>query len=384
VATIKRCYYEVLGVERTCDDETIKKSYRKLALQYHPDRNPDDPEAEERFKEAAEAYEVLRDAEKRKLYDAYGHEGLKSTGFSGFGGVHDIFSSFSDIFEGLFGFSGSGARRGPSGRGRDLRYDLQVTLEEAAQGKQASFKVGRELTCTACSGRGQKDGGQPPVCRACGGQGQVVRSQGFFRLATTCPECRGEGRVVTDPCPQCRGRGKIYTERELAVRVPAGITHGQRLRLSGEGEGGTMGGEPGDLYVIVHVADHPVFERDGDSIYRRLEVSMAQAALGRTVLVDTLIDGQTEMGIPAGSQTGDMVRLYGLGMPRLRDDKRGDLMVQLVVRTPKKMSKRQRELLEEFVAEGDNASAPEPQEEMGGVEGERARAGKKKKRRWLG
>jgi molecular chaperone DnaJ len=386
VAT-KRCYYEILGVGCTCDDEIIKRAYRKLALQYHPDRNPDDPEAEERFKEAAEAYEVLRDAEKRRLYDAYGHEGLKSTGFSGFGGTQDIFNSFSDIFDGIFGFSRSGDRREPAGRGRDLRYNLQVTLEEAAQGKQASFKVGRELACAACSGQGQKDGSQPPVCRVCGGQGQVVRSKGFFRLATTCSECRGEGRVVTDPCPQCRGRGTLYAECELAVRVPAGITHGQRLRLAGEGEGGTMGGESGDLYVVVHVADHPVFERDGDCLYRRLEVSMVQAALGRAVLTDTLVDGPAEMSIPAGAQNGDRVRLYGLGMPRLRDDKRGDLIVQLVVRTPKKLSKRQRKLLEEFAAEGDQAAALEPQdglEDSQGREGVCAAQAGKKKRRWLG
>ncbi len=378
---MKRCYYEILCVERGCDDETIKKAYRKLALQYHPDRNPDDPEAEEKFKEAAEAYEVLRDPEKRRLYDTYGHEGLKSTGFSGFGGVHDIFSSFSDIFEGLFGFSGSGARRPSNGRGHDLRYDLQISLEEAALGKHASFAVGRELSCAACQGRGQKDGSQPPICRTCGGQGQVVRSQGFFRLATACPDCRGEGRVVTDPCPQCRGKGRLYTERELAVRVPAGITDGQRLRLNGEGEGGAMGGPPGDLFVVVHVNQHSVFERDGDSLYRQMEVSMVQAALGQTVMVDTLIDGPAELNIPQGSQTGDMVRLYGLGMPRLRDDRRGDLMVQLVVRTPKKINKRQRELLEEFAALGDPAAAPTPGE---AEEASQAEHGKRKKRRWLG
>ena len=375
---MKRCYYEILGVERSCEDEVIKKAYRKLAMQYHPDRNPGDAEAEERFKEAAEAYEVLRDAEKRRLYDAYGHEGLKNTGFSGFGGVNDIFSSFSDIFEGLFGFQGGGRRQGPQ-PGRDLRYDLEVTLEEAAQGKQATFMVGRELACQECSGRGQKDGKEPVVCRLCGGQGQVLRSQGFFRLATTCPECRGEGRVITDPCPACRGRGRVYQEKELSVRVPAGISHGQRLRMRSEGEGGSLGGEPGDLYVVVHLKPHQVFERDGDSLYRKLEVSMAQAALGKTVLVDTLVDGPAELAIPAGAQTGDLMRLGGLGMPRLRDSRRGDLLVQLLVRTPRRLSKEQRQLLQQLEALGDKEAAPEPRD----LEQEAQAAGStRKKKRW--
>jgi molecular chaperone DnaJ len=375
---MKRDYYEVLGVNRGEDPEVIKKAYRKLALQYHPDRNPDDPQAEDRFKEAAEAYEVLHDPEKRRLYDAYGHEGLKNTGFHGFGGVGDIFSSFSDIFEGLFGFSGAGTRREAGGRGRDLRYDMEISLEEAAQGKQAAFKVGRDLACATCGGRGQREG-MPPICQTCGGQGQVVRTQGFFRLATTCPSCHGKGRNVTDPCPVCRGQGRLYQERELSVRIPAGIGHGQRLRMRGEGEGGTQGAEPGDLYVVVHIADHAVFERDGDSIFRRLEVSMVQAALGKTVMVETLIDGPRELNIPEGAQTGDLVRLYGLGLPRLRDNKRGDLMVQLMVRTPKKLGKRQRELLEEFVALGDKAAAVEPQPALSEDEGQER---PKKKRRW--
>ena len=373
---MKRCYYEILGVERSCDPETLKKAYRKLAMELHPDRNPGDAQAEEKFKEAAEAYEVLRDSEKRRLYDAYGHEGLKNTGFSGFGGMGDIFSTFSDVFEGLFGFAGGGAAHGGPQPGRDLRYDLEISLEEAAQGKQASFRVGRELACQECSGRGQKGGGQPPVCPACGGQGQVLRSQGFFRLATTCPQCRGEGRVITDPCPACRGRGRNYEEKELSVRIPAGIGHGQRLRMRGEGEGGSLGGEPGDLYVVVHLKAHKAFERDGDSLYRQLKVSMVQAALGRTVLVESLIDGPAELAIPAGSQTGDLLRLPGLGMPRLRDERRGDLLVQLAVRTPQKLSKEQKRLLEEWAQLGDDQAAPEPL-----AEGQEE-APKKKKRRW--
>ena len=376
---MKRCYYEVLGVERDCEVEVIKKTYRKLAMQYHPDRNPGDPEAEEKFKEAAEAYEVLRDPEKRRLYDAYGHEGLNRSGFSGFSGVGDIFSAFSDIFEGIFGFSG-GQRGGPQ-RGRDLRYDLEVSLEEAAQGKQASFRVGRELACEECSGRGQKGGVEPAICRACGGQGQVLRSQGFFRLATTCPECRGEGRVITDPCPACRGRGRVYQEKELSVRVPAGIGHGQRLRMRAEGEGGALGGEPGDLYVVVHLKPHQVFERDGDSLYRQLQISMAQAALGKTVLVDTLIDGPAELNIPEGAQTGDIARLPGKGMPRLRDNRRGDMLVQLLVRTPQRLDREQRELLERLDALGDGQAAPEPGVEPGAA-ADQPEQPRKKKRRW--
>lgn len=373
----KRCYYEILQVEREADQDTIKKAYRKLALQYHPDRNPDDKEAEECFKECAEAYEVLRDPQKRQAYDMYGHEGLRNTGFQGFGGVNDIFSAFSDIFEGFFGFGGGGQPGGPR-QGRDLRYDLDISLEESAEGKQVTFPVGREMVCESCGGKGQKGGEDPPICQTCGGQGQVLRSQGFFRLATTCPACRGQGREVTDPCDDCSGRGRIYQEKELSVNVPAGITHGQRLRMRGEGEGGTLGGSPGDLYVVIHVRDHPIFERNGDDLYRRLGVSMVQAALGRTVMVDSLIDGQVEMQIPNGAQTGDLVRVKGMGMPRLRRGGRGDMHVQVLVKTPSKLSKRQKELLEEFAELGDRDAAEVPEidsEESGG-------ARKKKKKLW--
>jgi molecular chaperone DnaJ len=376
--SVKRCYYEILQVERDADGETIKKAYRKLALQYHPDRNPDDQEAEERFKECAEAYEVLRDPQKRQAYDMYGHEGLRNTGFQGFGGVNDIFSAFSDIFEGFFGFGGGGGQAGGPRQGRDLRYDLEIDLEESAQGKQVTFPVGRELVCEACNGQGQEGGEAPPICQTCGGQGQVLRSQGFFRLATTCPACRGQGREITNPCPECSGRGRIYQEKELTVRVPPGITHGQRLRMRGEGEGGSLGGPPGDLYVVIHVRDHPVFERNGDDIYRRLDVSMVQAALGRTVVVESLIDGPVDLELPAGTQTGDLVRSKGLGMPRLRGSGRGDMHVQVLVKTPAKLNKRQRELLEEFAEQGDRDAAEIP--ENGGETAAGSR--KKKKKLW--
>ncbi len=363
---MKRCYYEILGCERDADIEVIKKAYRKLAFKYHPDRNPDDPEAEEKFKEAAEAYEVLSDPEKRRLYDAYGHEGLKSQGFNhGFEGVNDIFSAFSDIFEGFFGFGGAGQTRRSGGprAGRDLRYDLELDLEDAAQGTEATLHVGREVACEECQGTGQRGGGQPPVCPTCRGQGQIIRSQGFFRLATTCPDCGGRGRRVSDPCPACSGRGRVFEEKEVSLRVPPGIDHGQRLRMRGEGEGGFAGGPPGDLYVVVSIRPHRVFERDGDTLYRQLEVSMIQAALGRTVMVDTLSDGPQPLEIPPGAQSGDMLRLKGMGMPNLRTGRRGDLLVQLKVLTPRRLSKEQRRLLEQVEALGDRQAAPEPPRE---------------------
>lgn len=361
---MKRCYYEVLGVDREADEGDIKKAYRKVAFECHPDRNPDDQEAEERFKEASEAYEVLRDSDKRRLYDAYGHEGLQSSGFSGFGGVSDIFSAFSDIFEDFFGFGSPGGRRSRTRRGRDLRYDLELTLEEAAQGKEAPIEVAREVSCDQCTGTGMAGGAEPTVCTTCGGSGQVVRSQGFFRLATTCPACRGAGRVVSDPCPGCRGAGRVYQEKEINVRVPAGIEHGQRLRLRGEGEGGLQGGGPGDLYVVVQVLPHEDFAREGVDLYRQLEISFFQAALGARVAVSTLIDGQTALEVPAGSQFGDRLKLKGLGMPRLQGGKRGNLYVQLVIRAPRKLNRKQRALLSQAAALGDKHAAATLDEEQ--------------------
>lgn len=375
---MKRCYYEVLEVERTASIEVIKKAYRQQALKFHPDRNPDDAEAEERFKEAAEAYQVLCDPEKRRMYDAYGHDGLKSSGYQGFGGgVGDIFSAFSDIFEGIFGMSGGGMSGGPH-QGRHLRYDLELTLEEAAQGKEIEVEIGREVECEACSGKGQRDGAEPEICRTCRGQGQVLRSQGFFRMATTCPECRGSGKRITDPCPECHGRGRVHRKNKLTLKVPAGIDHGQRLRMAGEGEAGAAGGPPGDLYVQVHIMPHRVFNRQGQDIIRRLEVSMVQAALGHSVEVETLIDGPVPLNLPVGAQTGDLVRLPGLGLPNLRSGRRGAMHVQLVVKTPRRLNKRQKELLKEFAELGDRDAAPLPEESSA----EDDSSGKKKKRFW--
>ncbi|ADK83831.1 chaperone protein DnaJ [Desulfarculus baarsii DSM 2075] len=375
---MKTCYYETLQVSRDADGEEIKKAYRKMAMQYHPDRNPDDPEAEERFKACAEAYEVLRDPEKRRLYDAYGHDGLKQrTGFNGFGGVEDIFSAFGDIFDGFFGFGGRPSRRGGPQRGHDLRYDLELTLEEAARGKEATFTAGREVRCEQCGGLGQAGGKPPRVCPTCGGHGQVMRSQGFFRIATTCPDCRGAGSKIDDPCPACGGRGRVYHEKQLTVKAPAGIEHGQRLRMRGEGEAGLLGGEPGDLYVQIHIPPHKVFEREGAHLFRELEISMFQAALGGMVLVETLVDGPQELKISPGAQHGDVLRLKGMGMPNLRDQRRGDLMVRLITRTPTHLSKRQRELLEEAAALGDKQAAPQP-------EAVAESGGERKKRRIFG
>jgi molecular chaperone DnaJ len=371
---MKQCYYEILEVERQADGATIKKAYRKMAMRYHPDRNQGDAGAEERFKEAAEAYEVLKDEEKRSLYDRYGHEGLKHSGFQGFSGTGDIFSAFSDIFEGLFGFGGGAANHNGPRQGRDLRYDLEMSLEQMAEGFTAQTQVGREVACDACGGSGSAEGAQPEVCTTCGGRGQVARAQGLFRVVTSCPDCRGEGEIISNPCGQCHGRSRAYEEKELSVLVPAGIAHGQRLRMNGEGEGGYKGGPAGDLYVVAHQQTHEVFERQHDDLYRHLEISMVQAALGRTVEVGTLIDGEQPMDIPTGSDTGEMLRLKGLGMPRLRSSKRGDMYVQFIVKTPAKLNKRQRELLDEFGALGDKAAAPEPGPEA-------TAAGHKKKKR---
>lgn len=371
---MKQCYYEILEVERQADGATIKKAYRKMAMRYHPDRNPNDAGAEERFKEAAEAYEVLKDEEKRSLYDRYGHDGLKHSGFQGFSGTGDIFSAFSDIFEGLFGFGGGAASHHGPRQGRDLRYDLEMSLEQMAEGLTADIQVGREVACAACGGSGSAEGARPEVCATCGGRGQVARAQGLFRVVTSCPDCHGEGEIISNPCNECHGRGRAYEEKDLSVQVPAGIAHGQRLRMSGEGEGGHKGGPAGDLYVVAHQKNHPVFERQRDDLYRHQEVSMVQAALGRTVAVETLIDGEQPMDIPSGSDTGEMLRLKGLGMPRLRSSKRGDMYVQLIVKTPAKLNKRQRELLDEFGALGDHAAAPQPGPEA-------AAAGHKKKKR---
>jgi molecular chaperone DnaJ len=346
----KRDYYEVLGVSRNSTEEEIKKAYRRLALKYHPDRNPDNPEAEEHFKEASEAYDVLHDAEKRSLYDRFGHEGLQNAGFRGFQGFDDVFSSFGSIFEEFFGFGG-GRRGGRSAAraGADLRYDLQITFEEAAFGTEKILEFEKQETCVHCLGKGTAPGKQPTTCSACQGAGQIERRQGFFALRTTCPQCRGAGTIITDPCPQCRGRGLVHAPKKLSVKVPAGIDNGARLRLVGEGEEGGRNGPPGDLYVIIHVAAHAFFERHGNDVHCQVPISFPQAALGAEIDVPSLYDTQ-QLTIPRGTQTGETLRLRGCGIADVRSGHRGDQLIHVVVKTPTQLTERQEELLRELAA----------------------------------
>jgi len=353
----KRDYYEVLGVSRDGGQEELKRAYRKLAMKYHPDKNPGDKEAEERFKEAAEAYEVLRDQEKRELYDRFGHEGLEGTGFRGFSGFEDIFSSFGDIFEDFFGF-GTRRRRSRVKRGNDLRYDLELTLEEAFYGKEEEVVFHRWEACGNCHGSGITPGSEPQICATCQGRGQVVRSQGFFQISTTCPVCHGQGRIITDPCGECRGGGKVKVKREITVKIPPGVDTGSQLRLRGEGEPGEFGGPPGDLFVVIRVRPHGFFTREGDHLLCEIPISFVQATLGDRIKIPVLgQEGEKELKIPSGTQPGEILALPGEGMPTLRRNKRGDLFIKVAVKIPKKLNQRQKELLEEFArAEGSKKS----------------------------
>jgi molecular chaperone DnaJ len=345
---VKRDYYEVLDVPRDATEEQIKKAYRKLALQYHPDRNPGDKEAEEQFKEASEAYEVLRDPEKRGLYDRFGHEGLRSTGFQGFTSFDEIFSSFSSIFEDFFDFGPRRRRsRTTARRGADLRYDLAITFMEAAKGKTKEFNVEKEEPCETCKGLGYPVGSPPQKCSGCGGAGQVRHSQGFFTIATTCNRCEGRGVVFQEVCKDCKGRGRVYKRKTLSLKIPPGVDTGSQLRLVGEGEPGTRGGPPGDLYVVLHVDAHEYFERDGEDLLCRMPISFTQAALGAEIQVPTL-DGTERLRIPKGTQTGEVFRLRGLGMPDPRTGRKGNLVVQTIVSTPTNLTGEQEELLRMF------------------------------------
>lgn len=345
---IKRDYYEVLEVARNASDDEIKKAYRKLALQYHPDRNPGNAEAEELFKEASEAYDVLRDPEKRGLYDRYGHDGLRNTGFQGFTNFDEIFSSFSSIFEDFFDFGPRTRRRrtGPM-RGDDLRYDLRIDFMVAAKGETKKIEIEKEESCETCGGMGYPEGSPPTACDACGGAGQVRRTQGFFSIATTCSHCRGSGVVYTEICKECRGSARILKSKPLSLKIPPGVDHGSQLRLVGEGGPGRNGGPPGDLYVVLHVEPHEFFERDGDRLLCQIPISFPQAALGAEIEIPTL-DGTETLKIPRGTQTGDVLRMRGQGMPNVRSGRKGDLQVQVFVRTPTKLSERQEELLKEL------------------------------------
>jgi len=348
--TSKRDYYEILGVPRDAGSEEMKKAYRRLALQCHPDRNPGDREAEERFKEAAEAYEVLRDEEKRRIYDLYGHAGLEGTGFTGFGGFEDIFSAFGDIFGDFFGFGGRRSGRTGIRRGADLRYDLSLSLEEAYRGTEEEIVFDRYELCEHCGGSGMKPGSEPGICPSCHGRGELIRSQGFFQIRTTCSTCGGTGQVIVDPCQQCRGNGRLRIERKVLVRIPPGVDTGTQLRIKGEGEPGEKGGQRGDLFVVIHVKEHPFFIRDGDDLRCQVTISFIQAALGTEVSIPVLdSDGEKRITIPEGVQPEEIIRLKGMGMPSLRRGRGyGDLFMKIIVKIPTRLNQRQRELLMEF------------------------------------
>jgi len=343
----KRDFYEVLGVGREAGEDEIKRAYRKLAMQHHPDRNPDDPEAEARFKEAAEAYEVLRDPQKRSRYDQFGFEGLGADGFRGFSNTEDIFGAFGDIFSEFFGFGGSRGRGARPQAGMDLRYNLTISFREAAKGSEVKLRIPKHVTCPECKGSRAKPGTSAETCRQCGGAGQVHQSQGFFRIAVTCPVCRGEGKVIAHPCPTCAGHGVVQDVRELEVRIPAGVDNGSRLRLRGEGEPGQYGGPPGDLYVVIHVEEDKVFRRQGQDLVYTHEITFVQATLGDKVHVPTL-DEDATMDIPRGTQSGEVFKLAGNGLPYLGSSHKGDLLVEIRVKTPTGLSKKQEDLLREF------------------------------------
>lgn len=346
----KRDYYEILGVTRQASEEEIKKAYRKLALKYHPDRNPGDKDSEELFKEAAEAYEVLHDAQKKRIYDTYGHEGLRGTGFSGFRGFEDIFSSFGDVFQEFFnfGFGGGGQSRTAARPGDDLLYDLSLTFEEAVFGTEKEIRLQTLTTCEECNGSGAEPGTRETVCPVCQGSGQVVQSQGFFRISATCTRCQGMGKVLVSPCKTCNGQGRARQSKTVQVRVPAGVDTGTRLRLRGEGESGYRGGVAGDLYVRLHVNPHEFFERDGDNLYCKVSVSFAQAILGDQIEIPTL-DGGRELKIQPGTQPGAVIRFSGEGVPRLRGYGRGDLFIEVEVKIPTRITPRQEEIVTEFM-----------------------------------
>jgi molecular chaperone DnaJ len=349
----KRDYYEVLGVARTAGEAELKSTYRKLAMKYHPDRNPGDKAAEEKFKEAAEAYAVLADAEKRSLYDRFGHQAVSSATGAGAGFDPSIFADFggdfADILGGMFGFGDifGGRRRGGPQRGADLRYDLEISFQEAAKGTETTIQIPRQETCDSCSGTGGAAGTSPTTCPRCHGAGQVRTQRGLLIVAGTCNQCRGTGRIIAKPCTTCRGAGQIARERKITVKVPPGIASGQQLRLQSEGEGGLAGGPPGHLYVVIHVQEHEFFRRDGNNLFCEIPVNFTTLALGGEIVVPTL-DGDEIVKVPEGSQTGTTMRLRGTGMPEVGGRGRGDLFATVQVQTPKKLSKEQRQLLEQL------------------------------------
>jgi molecular chaperone DnaJ len=364
----KRCYYQTLEIDRTASDGDIKAAFRKQAMQCHPDRHPSDKMAEHRFKEINEAYEVLKDPDKRAAYDRFGHAAFEhgmGGGAAGFGA--DFGTTFSDLFEGIFGMSAGRGRSSGRERGADLRYNMEITLQEAFTGKNAQIRIPTPVTCEACSGSGAKAGTKPKTCPMCGGHGRVRHAQGFFTLERTCPNCHGRGQSIDTPCASCGGSGRVTRERTLAVNIPAGVEDGTRIRLAGEGEAGVRGGPPGDLYIFLSIGGHPFFQRDGADLHCRVPVSMVTASLGGEFEVPTIDGGKTKVKVPEGTQSGRRFRLGGKGMPVLRSRQSGDMYVQVVVETPQQLTKKQRELLAEFERLSSSETQPESSGFLGKV-----------------
>lgn len=356
-------YYELLECERTADPATIKSSYRKLAMKYHPDKNGGCKDHEAKFKAVSEAYECLKDPQKRAAYDRFGHAAFKAGMGGGGGGGHSDFAGFSDIFENIFGefMGGRQGGRTAARRGADLRYDMEISLEEAFHGKQTEVTVEVSAACDTCEGSGARAGTQAKACTTCGGHGKVRAQQGFFVVERTCPACHGAGQVIADPCPDCRGEGRVDRPKTLSVSVPAGVDEGTRIRLTGEGEAGARGAPPGDLYIFLHVRRHAIFEREGTTLFARAPISFTTAALGGSLAIPGLDDTEIEVRIPAGIQSGKQIRHRGAGMPVLQGRGRGDMVVQIEVETPTRLSARQRELLEAFRETETGEECPESQ-----------------------
>ena len=373
----KRDYYEVLGISKGASADEIKKAFRKKAKELHPDRNSDNPNAEAQFKEANEAYDCLKDAEKKAAYDRYGHAAFEG-GMGGGGprGGHpggDFSSAFSDVFDDLFG-DFMGGQRGGGGRqratrGADLRYNLRVSLEDAFRGLQKTINVPTTVSCTACDGTGAEGGAEPTTCPTCNGMGKVRAQQGFFTVERTCPTCNGLGQMIKNPCKVCHGHGRVEKDRSLSVNIPAGVETGTRIRLAGEGEAGLRGGPPGDLYIFIEVANHELFEREGTNLYCRVPVSMAKAALGGAIEVPTIDGGRGRVQIPEGSQSGRQMRLRGKGMPALRGGGVGDMFIELAVETPVNLTTRQKEILKEFEDLSEENNNPESRSFFSSVKG---------------
>ena len=364
----KRCYYETLAVDRSASDVEIKTAFRKYAMQYHPDRNPGDNSAEHRFKEINEAYEVLKDPDKRAAYDRFGHAAFEhgmGGAAAGFGA--DFGTTFSDLFEGIFGMSGGRGRSSGRERGADLRYNMEIALQEAFSGKAAQIRIPTSVTCEACSGSGAKAGTKPKTCPMCGGHGRVRHAQGFFTLERTCPNCHGRGQSIDTPCASCAGSGRVTRERTLSVNIPPGVEDGTRIRLAGEGEAGVRGGPPGDLYIFLSIGAHPFFQREGADLHCRVPVSMVTASLGGEFEVPAIDGSKSKVKVPEGTQSGRRFRLTGKGMPVLRSRQSGDMYVQVVVETPQKLTKKQRELLAEFERLSSNETQPESSGFLGKV-----------------